>query len=68
MANAVAVVNWITECSYKELKNIKNLELNIQYKIERFEKMETIYGDVYKRQAFCFHFAHFPYFTRSPEL
>ena len=36
MASSINVFNQIEKCAFKEFKYIKDLELNKEYKIERF--------------------------------
>ena len=44
MDSSIAVFNQIGECAFKAFKNIKEMELNKQYKIEKSQKVKTKFG------------------------
>lgn len=40
--SSIIVVNQVGECQFKEYKNIKELNINKEYKVERFQKVKII--------------------------
>lgn len=44
MASWITFFNQIGECKFKEYKNIIKLELDKDYKVQRFVKVKTIFG------------------------
>ena len=46
MTSSIPVFNQTVECTLKEFKNLRNLEICKEYKVEKFEKAKTKMGPI----------------------